>query len=512
MLTKLTALLALSMTLAAGQGDATLRIHVALTDASGMATPIPRLVLLVSDNPPAAEPRRVRTSADGTIELKLAPGSYLVEVDEPIAFRGKAYMWTQIVQVAAGRQTVLDLTESNAEAAAAARINADSATLLASWRDSVVEIWTATGHAAGFVIDPANGLIVTSHHALDNATAVEVQFTAGKERFKVAGQVIVSERDPGAAVVRTDPSAVSSARAIDLGCAAASWQAVNYKDVVNTITASMLAGKEISDGIVTRTTSQAIFTDMRVGSDSEGGPVFAETGAVLGIGAIDDDKEKRGRWSDVWVVPAERACGVVAAAVKMIAGVTPPSGTRLPLEPATPAVQPAKPAGPATQPPTVSAASFDITLLTPAQVTDNTRGQSGLRGDAGNWSQYVRDVGDVLLVRVSPRFEESVLKMLARGAAATQGVSIPPLRSFTANFLRLRAHCGEQEVTPIHPFVIEHEVSGRSPIREGFYVFERGAFGSHCPSVRFSMFSEKDPQRAEIKAIDPKLFEQLPKP
>ncbi len=105
MLTKLTALLALSMTLAAAQGAATLRIRVVLTDASGIATPIPRLVLLVSDNPPTDEPRRVRTTADGTIELKLAPGSYLVELDEPVAFRGKAYTWTQIVEVAAGRET-----------------------------------------------------------------------------------------------------------------------------------------------------------------------------------------------------------------------------------------------------------------------------------------------------------------------------------------------------------------------------------------------------------------------
>ena len=173
-----------------------------------------------------------------------------------------------------------------------------------------------------------------------NATSVEVQFTAGKERFKVAGQVIVSERDPGAAVVWIDPEARRVRRApIDLGCAAASWPTVNYKDVVNTITASMLAGKEICDGLVTRTTSQAIFSDMRIGSDSEGGPVFAESGALFGISAIDDDKENRSRWSEAWVVPAERACGVVATAIKKIADATPPLGTRLPLEPAAPAVQ-----------------------------------------------------------------------------------------------------------------------------------------------------------------------------
>jgi S1-C subfamily serine protease len=510
MLTHLAASLALLLALA-GQDAGLLRVRVVLMDASGVATPIPRLVLLVSDDPPTDEPRRVRTTADGTIELKLAPGSYVVELDEPVAFRGKAYTWTQTVKVAAGRDTVLDLTAANAEAAAGARINADSATLLTTWRDSVVEIWTPTTHASGFVIDAAKGLIATSHHALANAASVEVQFTSGKERFKVPGQVVVSERDPGAAVVRVDPETVSRVRAVDLGCAAASWQTVNYKDVINTITASMLAGKEVSDGLVTRTTSQAIFSDMRVGSDSEGGPVFAESGALLGISAIDDDKDNRSRWNEVWVVPAERACGVIATAIKKIADVAPPVGTRLPLEPTTPAVQLAR-GGPTPAAPTVTAANFDITLLTPAQVNDNSKGQSGLRGDAGNWSQYVRDVGQVLLVRISPQFEESVLKMLARGAAATQGMAIPPLKSFTANFLRLRAYCGDAEVVPIHPFVIEHEVSGRSPIREGLYVFERDAFGPHCPAVRFSMFSEKDPQRPDTKSIDPKLFDQLPKP
>ena len=227
MLTQLIAIAALSLMLASGQGTATLRVRVALSDASGMATPIPRLVLLVSENPPTDEPRRVRTNGDGTIELKLAPGSYLVELDEPVSFRGKAYTWTQVVEVAGGRDTVLDLTAANAEAAATARISADSATLLTAWRDSVVEIWTPTTHAAGFVIDADQGLIATSHRALGGATSVEVQLTAGKERLKVPGRVLVSERDPGAAIIWINPQALGSIRGIDMGCAGASRPATS---------------------------------------------------------------------------------------------------------------------------------------------------------------------------------------------------------------------------------------------------------------------------------------------
>ena len=509
--------LALLVALAAGQGTAILRVRVVLTDTSGVATPVPRLVLLVSENPPIDEPRRVRTTADGSIELTLPPGSYLVELDEPISFRGKAYTWTQIINVAAGRDTVLELTAANAEAATSARLSADSATLLTAWRDSVVEIWTPTRHASGFVIDAARGLIATSHHAIGDATIVEVQLTAGTERIKVPGQVLLSPRDPGAAVVWIDPKTLSSTRAIDLGCTNGSKPQARYKDTITTITASMLANKEVADGAVKSVTSQAIFSDLRIGSDSEGGPVFAESGALLGISAIDAREDVR-RWNEAWVVPAERACVVIAAAMTKTAGAAPPPASRLPIEPIPIAVPPqnqprrapGSPAATAKPPmPKIAATTFDITLLTSKDARAIEPGVASLRADFGNWSDYLRDVGQVLLVRVSPQFEESMWKALARGAAATQGMAIPPLKSFTSNFLRLRAYCGDAEVTPIHPFIIEHEVPGRSAIREGLYVFEQAAFGPQCPAVRFSMFSEKDPQRPDTKVIDLKLFEQL---
>jgi hypothetical protein len=511
---KLAAILALASTLAAAQGAGTLRVRVVLTDASGVATPVPRLVLLVSDNPPTAEPRRVRTGADGTVELKVAPGNYTVELDEPIAFRGKAYTWTQTVDVAAGGATVLDFTVDNAETADRARLSADSATFLTAWRDSVVEIWTPTRHAAGFVIDTARGLVATSHAAVGAAASVEVQLTAGADRIKVPGRVVVSDRDSGAAVVWIDPQVLQSTRAIDPGCGRGSFPAPAFKDTFTAITASMFGAKEVSDGAVTRVTPQAIFSDVRIGSDSAGGPVFAENGTLAGISAIDDKQDAR-RWNEAWIVPAERACSAISTALQKTTGVTAPPATRLPLEPVSTksrllaikggaAAKSPKPTAPK-----ISAADFDLTFLTPTLARDL---DAGARADFGKWTDYVRDADQVLLVRVSPQFEESMWKMLARGAAATQGMALPPLRSFTSNFLQMRAYCGDTEVMPIHPFIIEHQAAERSPVREGLYVFAIDAFGPQCASVRFSMFSEKDPKNADTKSIDPQLFEQLNKP
>ena len=190
-------MLALAATVAAVQDAGVLRIRVALADSTGALTPIPRVLLLVSDNPATSEPRRVRTTADGTIELKLNPGSYTVESDQPVSFGGAAYSWTETIDVVAGREVVLDLTAKNAAVdtagGTATAMSADSAVLLSKWQDSVVEIWTPTVHASGFVVDP-RGLIATSFRAIGGATDVEVESTLARDRVKVPGTVLHSDR------------------------------------------------------------------------------------------------------------------------------------------------------------------------------------------------------------------------------------------------------------------------------------------------------------------------------
>jgi hypothetical protein len=236
------------------------------------------------------------------------------------------------------------------------------------------------------VIDAARGLVATSHLAVGTATSVEVQLTAGTERFKVPGRVVVSERESGAAIVWIDPQTIRSTRAIDPGCAGGSFTVPAYKDIITTITASMFGGKEVSDGAVTRVTTQAIFSEVRIGSDSAGGPVFAQSGALAGIGAIDDKQDVR-RWNEAWVIPVERACGAIATALQKTTGVTPPPGTRLPLEPIAAKTRPltivksgAAAKAPRSTAPKISAANFDLTFLTSTLARDL---DADARGDFG---------------------------------------------------------------------------------------------------------------------------------
>src|SRR5438093_11019751 len=97
------ALFFVSSSAAPGQELSVLHIRVVLVDAERKATPVPRHALLVSDNPSSAAPRLIVTALDGTADVRLRPGNYTVESDRPFAFQGKAYQWTQTVDIAAGR-------------------------------------------------------------------------------------------------------------------------------------------------------------------------------------------------------------------------------------------------------------------------------------------------------------------------------------------------------------------------------------------------------------------------
>ena len=93
----------------------------------------------------------------------------------------------------------------------------------------------------------------------------------------------------------------------------------------------------------------------------------------------------------------------------------------------------------------------------------------------------------MLLVRVTPKLVEGFWTMVARGAARTQGVAIPPIKRVTSGFSRLQAFCGETEVTPIHPFKLEQRLPDDNVIYEGLYVFAPDALGPTCGTVKLTV-------------------------
>jgi hypothetical protein len=176
----------------------------------------------------------------------------------------------------------------------------------------------------------------------------------------------------------------------------------------------------------------------------------------------------------------------------------------------------------------MSASDFDVAFMTPVLVygaqhqPEQERGRRGgprtPDGDAAvvrplmdfsNWSEYVADFPPVLLIRVTPKLVEGFWTTVARGAARTQGVALPPIKHFKSGFSRMRVFCGDAEVTPIHPFKLEQRVSESEAIYEGLYVFDPGALGPHCGAVKLVLYSEKEPAKGDTRLIDPKVLQQI---
>ena len=289
----------------------------------------------------------------------------------------------------------------------------------------------------------------------------------------------------------------------------------------------------MTSGTVSRVEPHATVSDFMLARGSTGGPVFVAGGGVVGLtSVVEKDESRRG---DSRVVRIGDVCDIVASAEKKMKDAAPPDGTRLPVEPWRPIpVDTLKDAAQrragSLSPYQTASSDFDIAFITPvlvygAQYQSEQAGERERSGhtrsadaeqavvrplmDFRNWSEYVADSPPVLLVRVTPKLVRGFWTTVARGAAQTQGVSLPPMKHFKSGFSRMRVFCGDAEVTPIHPFKLEQRVTESDVIYEGLYVFDPGALGPQCGTARLVLYSEKEPEKGDTRVVDPKVLQQI---
>jgi len=520
---------------AVAQAPGVLHIKVALTNARGTPTPIARHALLISDNPNTISPLRVVTGVDGTVDVRLRPGNYTVESDEPLVFEGQAHIWTKTLDIAAGRDAVLELTSGNVEIVPLSTATTTSGRSLdgaesraRQWQDSVVAIWTPTTHASGFLFD-ANGLIATNQRNIGTATSAEVQLTPA---VKVAANTVVADAVRDVAILRIDPAAVAALRPLPLGCGDQPKPPENGEAIV-ALAATLRQEQGSTFGTVIRVDAHAILSDLYLGIGGAGGPVFAARG-LIGLTAPDDETTRR-RQGKAHVVRLDQVCDAANVALTKMNDSPAPEGTHLPVEPAQPfpvdALKNAaeKRAG-SLSPYRLSSSAFDVAFITPVMTfaaqyqseltARRGRGRGERPGPAApspvppllefnNWSEYVAAYPPVLLVRVRPKMAEGFWTKVGRAAAYTQGVDLPPIKRFTSGFLRMRTFCGEAEIMPIHPLKIEQRVSETDAVYEGLYVFDPGSLGPACGTVKLVLYSEKEPAKGGTETVDPAIIQQI---
>lgn len=524
---------------AAAPQTVVLRITLTVTAADGSPRPVPRHALLISDEPVTMAPQRFVTKSDGTVEAHLKPGTYIVESDTPFVFQGKAYEWAEPVTVAAAGETTLTLTAGNATVEAAKPGSAESPgiaaaaaehaeeSLLATWEDSVVTIWTPHASGRGFLVD-GRGLVATNQRLVGRDTAVEVQLSATR---KVAGRVVAADPNRNIAIIWIDPQGAVPARPMTPGYADDDKPVVRERDTVYSIEGRTGDAKDLVSGTVERVSAHTVASDVPLGRESNGAPIFTAAGVVVAI-ATSDDATVINSLSPR-AVRIDDAKPALAEAEKKMQGATPPAASPLPVDPARPFPESAlksaaKARGGSGSAYLVSAADFAINIITPPMVyasmhrdedsrhfdyarDDRTQNGPTLRplDDFGAWNEYVSDAPPVLLIRVTPKFGENFWTTVARGAAQTQGVAIPAIKRPKAAFGSLRLTCGATDVAPIHPFRIEHRVDNGTSLDEGLYVFDPSAIAPQCGTVKLTLVSDKPGDKGDTRTIDAKIVQQV---
>lgn len=504
--------LAASATLS-GQTLVVLHIRGVLTDATGQPRPLARHALLISDEPQTRETRRIVTNIDGTADVRLRPGSYVVESDQPIALQGQAYRWRQTLEIVAGRDATLDLTMMNAvvESIAADPTGAtapatDISISLRQWLDSVVQVWTPTAHASGFLVDSA-GLIATNQRVVGDAVSVEVQISS---TIKVAGTVVSTDAQRDIAIIRIAPSAMASMKPVPVGCPRDSAPRLAREQEIFTLAAPLRQNKGWTPGTVSRNDARMFMADLSLATGGTGGPVFTTSGDFVGITTLQDERDEPRRGS-TRVARIDGFCEFVAAAAKKATESPAPTDARLPVEPTQPAPIAAfkdavqKRAG-SLKPYQIAAADFDVTFITPLL---NHVAQGQPNQTFSNWSDYVADIPPVLFIRVTPKMAEGFWAKVARGAAYTQGMALPAMKRLKSGFDRLQVFCGDTEVTPIHPFKLDLRVSETEAIYEGLYAFDPAALGAACNPMKLVLYSEKEPAKADTRVVEPGILQQV---
>jgi hypothetical protein len=474
-------LLAALANTASGQALTDLHITAGIVDADGTSRPLSGYALLISEEPPSAAPRRILIGADGTASVRIRPGTYTVESDQPLIFRGKAYTWTRHVTIVAGQDADLVLNASNAQIEATTATDTPAATITADRSrdrqrqsaESVVAVWTPTTHGSGFLID-AKGLIATTRTVVSAPSGLEVQLPSD---VKVAARLLAADAMRDVAILWIDPVVVATMRPVVPQCPATAKAAATASPAVNELSIN---------GIRLRGLQRMTSGDADIDIDG--------------------------------------LCELLPLAEQEMADAMPPPAVHLPVEPPQTlsvdglAVAAKKRAG-SLNPSQISSSDFQVAFITPLQVYATLEGPQSRRllgrtvvpplFEFGNWADYVADYPAVLLIRVTPKMVESFWTSIGRVAARTQGMDLPRLAHAKTGFARLRLFCGDDEVTPVHPFTIEQPVSERESVSEGLYAYDPATVAPRCGSVRLMLYSEKEPDKADTRVIDMRIVEQV---
>ncbi len=522
--------------------DHTTSVHlrIILVDRELTQKPVPHLALKIISLDRAAQAAvEIKTNFDGTAEIQLLPGKYRMQSPEGIEFAGSRYTWDLEFVVTAAAQTI-ELSNDNATVAPAApaRKTDELTALFQKYQNSVVTVWSETGHGTGFIVD-SSGLIVTNQHVIGPSELISVQFDSKR---KVEAKLLAASAEKDIAILWANLSAFDGAIAAPIAKSETGRPTVIEGERVFTIGSPLSQRKILTTGVVSKVERGAILSDININPGNSGGALFNSLGEVVGITTFaEHDRSGPGL---AGMIRIEECLPLLQQAREKMSELKLPSAKLQPVEPTDlfplDALKKSIQAAKFDRKPYVfSEGRFDVALATPeleyrvqeessisaahGKESRNKKSGGSVKNtfqplqDLRGWAEYAGAYKAVLLIEAQPQLRETLGSSFTRGLAASSGIyAIPEKMKFATDFYRMKLFCGDKEIEPIQPgkaATVENvhttfvRVSDATYV--GVYSYPADAISTACGKVRLEIYSEKDPEKPTIKILDEKTVKRI---
>lgn len=521
----------------------TIRIQVALVDKDLNIKPVPKLAISVvpADPQSSTAPVTVTTGFDGTVSAVVPDGKYRVLTLRPVDFEGKRYTW-DVGLVVSGGDISLDLSVDNAnltdlQPGPTPPTKDELAPLFKKYRASVVTVWSEFGHGTGFIVDQ-KGIVLTNQHVVGPSEYIAVQFD---ENRKVQATLLAEDTENDIAVLWIDLSAFPEALVAPIADGGA-HPTVEEGERVFTIGSPMSQRKILTTGIVSKVEARAIISDININPGNSGGPLFSSRGDVVGLTTFNEHRQAGPGISGI--IRIEESVSLIAAAEAKMAMTSRPSPSLLPVEPTDAFPLDAIKLAASEEKIRIrdyvfNERDFNIALITPIlkyQLMEASRVAAAKEkskrtrkkeeavqntfqplDDLRNWAEYAGEYRPVFEIQASPMLRETFGSALVRGLASSNGGYAGPAKlRFKTDFYKMRLLCGDKEVIPIQPGKVAHVVNEHNAFvnatdatYEGYYSYSADAVSPRCGKVTLELYSEKDPNKAVTKVLDPKIVDHI---
>jgi S1-C subfamily serine protease len=412
-----------------------------------------------------------------------------------------------------------------------ARVKDEMTSQFQRLQNTVLTVWSETGHGTGFVVD-SKGLILTNHHVIGPSSYIAVQFDANR---KIPAVLLEADPLKDVAVIWANLAAIPEAAVAPI---ATSHPSVEEGERVFTIGSPLNQRKILTTGIASKIEARAILSDVNINPGNSGGPLFNSLGEVVGITTFGDFTTRGPGVSGV--VRIEEALPLLEKARAGTDGRTPPDPLLLPVEPAEPfpveAIRAsAKAEKQDLRPYTFAAGDYDVGVLTPIVLYRADEGQRAAvkskekrtkqkdeafdpSADFRNWAEYAGEYRAVVTIRATPKLRETFWSAFGRGLSAASGNynTGPATMKYKTDFLRMELFCGDKAVLPILPGKIASVIDVRNlfvratdATYEGLYSYPVSAFAPECGQTTLKLYSEKEPRVPVIKVLDKRTVDRV---